>query len=61
MENQNSIISFLLEENILDKPATEKLISEQTESGKNLITILKNRRLIDKNQLTKLRIQPTHH
>ncbi len=54
MEHQDSVISVLLEEDILDDKSVKKLISEQNESGKSLISLLKTQKLIDHDQLTKL-------
>ena len=54
MEKQDTIVSFLLDENILDKSAIEKLLCEQDQSGKSFINMLKTRGLVSKDQLTKL-------
>lgn len=54
MGKQDTIVSFLLDENILDKNAIEELLSEQEQSGKSFINMLKTRGLVSKDQLTKL-------
>jgi hypothetical protein len=54
MEHQDPVISVLLEEDILDDQGVQELVSEQTKSGKSLISLLKTQKLIDHDQLTKL-------
>ena len=54
MEKQDAIVSFLLDENILDENAIEKLLCEHDQSGKSFINMLKTRGLVSKDQLTKL-------
>jgi type IV pilus assembly protein PilB len=54
VEKQDVIVSFLLDENILDKDAIEKLLCEQEQSGKSFVNMLKTRGLLSKDQLTKL-------
>jgi type IV pilus assembly protein PilB len=54
VEKQDIIVSFLLDENILDKDAIEKLLCEQDQSGKSFVNMLKTRGLLSKDQLTKL-------
>jgi len=54
MKKEDPTISFLLEEKILDEPSAKKLVDECEASGKSLISVLKSKKLIDQNQLTKL-------
>jgi len=54
VEKQDAIVSFLLDENILDENAIEKLLCEHDQSGKSFINMLKTRGLVSKDQLTKL-------
>jgi len=54
VEKQDTIVSFLLDENILDKDAIEKLLGEQDQSGKSFVNMLRTRGLVSKDQLTKL-------
>jgi len=53
-KKQDAVVSFLLEENILDEAHVDDLVSAGDDSGKNLISILKSRNLVDQDQLTKL-------
>jgi type IV pilus assembly protein PilB len=53
-KKQDTIVSFLLEENILDKAHVAELVSAGAEAGKNLISVLKSRNLVNQDQLTKL-------
>ena len=54
MKKEDPTISFLLEEKILDEPSAKKLVDECEASGKSLISVLKSKKLIDQDQLTKL-------
>ena len=54
MEKKDPTISFLLEEKILDEPSAKKLVDECEASGKSLISVLKSKKLIDQDQITKL-------
>jgi len=54
VEKHDTVVSFLLDEKILDEGAIKELFSEWDESGKSIVNILKTRGLVDKNQLTKL-------
>ena len=54
MKKKDPTILFLLEEKILDEPSAKKLVDECEASGKSLISVLKSKKLIDQDQLTKL-------
>ncbi len=54
MKKKDPTISFLLEEKILDEPFAKKLVDECEASGKSIISVLKSKKLIDQDQLTKL-------
>jgi type IV pilus assembly protein PilB len=53
-KKQNTVVSFLLEENILDEVSIEELIRTGVDSGKSIISVLKSRNLVNQDQLTKL-------
>ena len=54
MKKDDPIIAAILAENILDESAVEELVAAQSASGKSLISILKSKNLVDKDQLTRL-------
>jgi type IV pilus assembly protein PilB len=54
VKKQDKVISFLLGEKILDEGGIKELLSEQEQSGKSLVNMLKTRGMVDKDQLTKL-------
>ncbi len=54
MEHQDPVITVLLDEDILDDQGVQKLLDQQGESGKSLISLLKSQELVNQDQLTKL-------
>jgi type IV pilus assembly protein PilB len=54
MQNQDRTISYILEENILDKETLQKVLEQQKASGQSLISILKKNNLVDENQFTRI-------
>jgi type IV pilus assembly protein PilB len=54
MASENSVISYLLQENILAETELNELVESCDESGRSLIGVLKNRDLIDPQQLTRV-------
>jgi hypothetical protein len=54
MEKQNPIITFLMEEKILDEKTLKATIDQQQKTGHSLISILKNENLLDEDQLTRV-------
>ena len=54
MESKDPIISYLLEEQVLEEPVLERLVQEQGTSGKSLISLLKSHNLVTQDQLTKI-------
>jgi len=54
MQNQEDIISYILQENILDKNSLQKVLEEQEKSGQNLISILKKDNLVNESQLVRI-------
>jgi type IV pilus assembly protein PilB len=54
MAEQDPIISYLLDENILDDKAIETLLAKQRDSGQSLIGLLKSENLVDDEQLTRI-------
>ncbi|MHC5060832.1 MAG: GspE/PulE family protein [Planctomycetota bacterium] len=53
-KEQSPVVSFLLEENILDEDTIDEFVQAGADSGNSLISILKSRNLVNQNQLTKL-------
>jgi len=53
MEKQDPIISFLIEEDILNEETLKSVVDQQQKTGQSLITILKKERLLNENQLTR--------
>ncbi|MHC4721119.1 MAG: GspE/PulE family protein [Planctomycetota bacterium] len=53
-KKRNTVVSFLLEENILDEASIDELVRAGADSGKSLISVLKSRNLVNQDQLTKL-------
>jgi type IV pilus assembly protein PilB len=54
MQKQDPIISFILEEKILDEKAVQGVVKQQQETGQSLISILKKENLLGEDQLTKV-------
>jgi type IV pilus assembly protein PilB len=54
MQKQENIISYILEQKILDENTLQKLLKEQEASGQSLISILKKNNLVDEEQLTRI-------
>jgi type IV pilus assembly protein PilB len=54
MQKQDHIISYILENNILDEKTLQKVLKDQETSGLSLISILKKNNLVDENQLTRI-------
>jgi len=53
-KKRDAVVSFLLDENILDEASIDELVKAGADSSKSLITVLKSRNLADQDQLTKL-------
>ncbi len=53
MEKQDPIISFLMEEKILDEKTLQVAIDQQQKTGQSLISILKKGNLLDEDQFTR--------
>ena len=54
MKTKDPIISHLAEQNILDEDTLSNLLDQQAETGRSLISLLKSKKLISEEQLTKL-------
>jgi type IV pilus assembly protein PilB len=54
MQKQEHIISYILEQNILDENTLQKVIKEQETSGQSLISILKKNGLVNEEQLIRI-------
>jgi len=54
MASDKSVITYLLEENILEETELSELVDSCDASGRSLISVLKNRDLIDPQQLTRV-------
>ena len=54
METQDPIISFLLQEKIVDEKTLQAALDQQRETGQSLIGILKKENLLDEEQLTRV-------
>ncbi len=54
MNENDGIVSVLLEEEILDKEQVETLVTQHKTTGKNILTLLKNSSLVTSDQLTRL-------
>jgi type IV pilus assembly protein PilB len=54
MQNQEHIISYILEQNILDEKTLQKVLKDQEISGQSLISILKKNNLVDEDQLVRI-------
>ena len=54
MQKQDHIISYILENNILDEKTLQKVVKDQETSGLSLISILKKNNLVDENQLIRI-------
>lgn len=53
MKLQDQIASYLLKEKILDEQTVTELVEEQSSSGKSLVSLLKSKKLISKDDLTR--------
>ena len=53
METQDPIISFLLQEKIVDENTLQTVLNQQQETGRSLIGILKKQNLLDEEQFTR--------
>lgn len=54
MEKKDPLISFIMEEKILDEKTLQAAVDEHQKTGQSLITILKKENLLDEDQLTKI-------
>jgi type IV pilus assembly protein PilB len=54
MQKQDHIISYILENNILDEKTLQKVLKDQETSGLSLISILKKNNLVDEDQLIRI-------
>ncbi len=54
MNTKDPIISFILQENILDEDKLQQAVEKQQETGRNLISILKADKLVSEEHLTKI-------
>ncbi len=54
MEKQDPIISFLIEENIIDEGTVKRVLGEQQRSGQSLINILRQQGILNEEQLTRV-------
>ena len=52
--NHEPILSFLLEENILDDQTLEAVLAKQRDTGQSLVGLLKSENLVDDDQLTRI-------
>jgi len=53
-KKRDTVVSFLLEESILDEASIDELVKAGADSVKSLISVLKSRNLVNPDQLTKL-------
>jgi len=54
MEKKDPLISFLIEERILDEKTLQAAIDQHQDTGQSLVSILKKENLLDEDQLTKV-------
>jgi len=54
MENQDPIISFLMQEKIVDEKTLQAVLDQQQETGQSLISILNKENLLDEEQFTRV-------
>jgi len=54
MQNQEHIISYIMEQNILNEETLQKVLKEQETSGQSLISILKKNNFVDEEQFIKI-------
>lgn len=54
MASDESVITYLLRENILEETELSELVESCDASGRSLISVLKNRDLVDQQQLTRI-------
>jgi len=54
MQKQEQVISYILEENILDEQALRKVLDEQESSGQSLTSLLKKNGLVNDEQLNRI-------
>jgi type IV pilus assembly protein PilB len=54
MNNQDAVITKIKNEKLLDEATLETVLAQQRQSGKSLITILKQSNIVDEERLTKI-------
>ena len=54
MDKKDPLISFIMEERILDEKTLQAVVDEHQKTGQSLITILKKGNLLDEDQLAKV-------
>jgi len=54
MEKQDPVISFIVENKILDERALQGAVDQQQKTGQSLLSVLKNENLIDEDQFTRI-------
>ncbi len=54
MDKKDPLISFIIEEGILDEKTLQAVVDEHEKTGQGLINILKKEKLLDEDQLTKV-------
>jgi len=54
MEKQDPVISFIVENKILDEQALQGAVDQQQKTGQSLVNVLKNENLIDEDQFTRI-------
>ena len=54
MENQDPIISFLMQEKIVDETSLQAALEQQQQTGQSLLSILKKEELLDEEQFTRV-------
>ncbi len=53
MDNKDPLVTFIMEERILDEKTLQAMVDEHEKTGQDLITILKREKLLDEDQLAK--------
>jgi len=54
MEKQDPVISFIVENKILDEQSLQAAVDQQQKTGQSLVNVLKNENLIDEDQFTRI-------
>ena len=54
MENQDPIISYLMQEKVVDEKVLQDALNQQQETGQSLISILKKENLLNEEQFTRI-------